>query len=145
MQSDERSPAGTPFTYRRMVHFAETDMAGVMHFSNYFRLMEECEHAWWRSIGLTVYMTSGPKLSWPRVSVSCDYSAPARLEELLDLTLSVTALGEKSVEFRIEFLREGKRIAAGRMKVVCCTMHEGRFGPVPIPADIREKIAGAQT
>ncbi len=76
----------TEFTYRRMVQFAETDMAGVMHFSNYFRLMEECEHAWWRSLGLTVYTTSGPKISWPRVAASCEYVSPARLE---DVVLSV--------------------------------------------------------
>ena len=31
------------FTLKRTVQFAETDMAGVMHFSNYFRIMEETE------------------------------------------------------------------------------------------------------
>ena len=48
------------FTLTRQVQFAETDMAGVLHFSNYFRLMEEVEHAWWRSLGLSVLMASSP-------------------------------------------------------------------------------------
>lgn len=126
-----------------MVQFAETDMAGVMHFSNYFRLMEECEHAWWRSLGLTVYMTSGPKISWPRVSVACDYSASARLEDWLELVLRVLQVGEKSVQFEIDFRREHLRIARGRMKVVCCTIDGGQFGAVSIPADIRAKIESA--
>jgi hypothetical protein len=44
------------FSYARRVQFAETDMAGVMHFANYFRLMEEAEHGFWRSLGLNVVM-----------------------------------------------------------------------------------------
>ena len=33
---------------RRRVHFYETDMAGFVHFSCFFRYMEEAEHALWR-------------------------------------------------------------------------------------------------
>ena len=57
------------FIIRRRVQFAETDMAGVLHFSNYFRYMEEIEHAFWRSLDLTVYFRdAAPYLSWPRVA-----------------------------------------------------------------------------
>ena len=38
---------------RRRVQF-ETDMAGVVHFSWYFRYMEEAEHALWREAGLSM-------------------------------------------------------------------------------------------
>ena len=39
------------FTMQRRVEFAETDMAGILHFSNYFRFMESVEHAFFRSLG----------------------------------------------------------------------------------------------
>ena len=39
------------FSMTRSVTFAETDMAGILHFSNYFRYMEEAEHAFFRSLG----------------------------------------------------------------------------------------------
>ena len=42
------------FSISRRVQFAETDMAGVVHFSNYFRWMEEVEHAFFRAVGLSV-------------------------------------------------------------------------------------------
>lgn len=130
------------FTIARQVQFAETDMAGVMHFSNYFRLMEEVEHAWWRSLGLSVFMTdeSRPKLSWPRVNVSCEYAAPARFEDRLELRHCVTRVGEKSVEQEVAFFRDGKQIALGRMTVVCCAMTKNGFKAISIPAEIREKI-----
>lgn len=133
-----------PFHHRRMVQFAETDLAGVMHFSNYFRIMEEAEHAFWRSLGLCVHpRDSGPVASWPRVEVSCEYAAPARFEDELDLVVSVTQVRGKVIVFEVAFRRDGLQIARGRMTTVCCTTEGGRFRSVPIPADILEKLRAA--
>ena len=131
-----------PFRITRQVQFAETDMAGVLHFSNYFRLMEEVEHAWWRSLGLSVYMTDNarPKISWPRVNVSCEYAAPARFEDVLELRHRITRIGDKSIDHEIEFHHDGKRIALGKMTTVCCAMTAAGFQAVTIPAEIRAKL-----
>ena len=42
------------FTVRRRVEFSETDMAGIVHYSNFFRYMETVEHAFYRSLGFSV-------------------------------------------------------------------------------------------
>src|SRR5689334_6065032 len=42
------------FRYTRRVQFSETDMAGIVHFSAYFRFMEEAEHALWRAAGVSI-------------------------------------------------------------------------------------------
>ena len=44
------------FSVTHFVQFSETDMAGIVHFSNFFRWMEEVEHAYFRSLGLSVSM-----------------------------------------------------------------------------------------
>ena len=66
------------FRLKRRVQFYETDAAGIVHFSNYFRYMEEAEHALWRSAGITI-SGSGSEIGWPRVSVSFEYLQPAAL------------------------------------------------------------------
>lgn len=140
------SDAAPTFSIRRMVQFAETDMAGVMHFSNYFRLMEEVEHAWWRTLGLSVFMAEGPhKVSWPRVSVKCEYATPARFEDMLDLSVRVVGVGAKSLRMEFGFSRDGVQIARGEMTTVCCAMRDGRFRAVPIPDEIRAKLDGYLT
>ena len=50
-----------PCEYRlkRRVQFYETDMAGIVHFSWFFRYLEEAEHAMWREAGLTIAGGSG--------------------------------------------------------------------------------------
>ena len=129
------------FTITRRVEFAETDMAGVLHFANYYRLMEEVEHAFWRSQGTSVlFRIKDREMSWPRVATKCEYFAPARFEDELLLSLKVTHVGDRSATFEIEFTRDGERLALGRTTVVCCTMIEGKFQSISIPDPLRNKL-----
>jgi YbgC/YbaW family acyl-CoA thioester hydrolase len=38
------------------VEFTDTDMAGIVHFSSFFRYMEVTEHAFFRSLGFSIVM-----------------------------------------------------------------------------------------
>ena len=136
------------FSIRRRIQFAETDLAGILHFSNFFRLMEEVEHAFYRSVGLSVVMHhGGQELGWPRVAASCEYLGPVKFEEELELTLRVARVGEKSLNYEVEFVNagSGKRVAAGKVTSVCCVMNpEGGMRAVAIPAEIRAKLNGGE-
>jgi len=131
----------TEFSITRRVQFAETDMAGIVHFANYFRMMEEVEHAFFRSIGLSVSMQhDGMHIGWPRVSAACEYFGPIRFEDDVQLNLRVTKVGEKSFNYEVEFLWEGRRVALGKMTSVCCEMLETGMRSIPIPPGIRKKL-----
>jgi acyl-CoA thioester hydrolase len=132
----------TEFTTLRRIEFAETDMAGIVHFANFFRMMEETEHAFFRSLGLSVVMHhDGKEIGWPRVNVSCEYSGSARFEDELELKLRVTRVGEKSLTCEVEFILKGKRIALGKSTSVCCAIGEDEMRSIPIPQTIREKLS----
>ena len=54
------------FKLTRRVDFSDTDMAGIMHFSNFFRFMEAAEQAFFRSLGFSIYDTRRhPGIGWP--------------------------------------------------------------------------------
>ena len=131
------------FTHQRRVAFAETDMAGIMHFANYYRFMEEAEHAFFRSYELTImqHLEDGNVVVWPRVSATCSFEAPAYYDDLLDIELTVERIGVKSLTFYIEFKRNGQRTAHGRMKTACCLCRPGgQLESMEIPAIYLEKI-----
>src|SRR5215210_5923294 len=130
------------FSIPRRVQFAETDMAGIVHFSNFFRMMEEVEHAFFRSVGLSVSMQhDGMHVGWPRVNVSCDYFGPVRFEQEIELKLRVARLGEKSFSYEVDFLLGGRRMALGKTTSVCCELRpDGTMRSIPIPAAIRAKL-----
>ena len=132
----------TSFHTSRFVEFADTDMAGIMHFSAFFRFMEAAEHALLRSLGLSVFKEiDGEVITFPRVSASCDYRSPARCEEVLEIDVTVDRIGTKSVTYGFAFSHGGRDVAKGSMTSVCCRIpHGGTPVSIPIPEVIAEKL-----
>lgn len=129
----------------RRVEFAETDMAGIVHFSNFFRYMESAEVEFLRSLGLSVSMRKdGQRFGFPRVSASCDYLRPAMFQDVIEVMVKVQQVGRKSVTYRFEFRKGGEMIAHGQISAVCCrVVGEHELESIEIPADIRAKLEAA--
>ena len=120
-----------PFVTSRFVEFSDTDMAGIVHFSSFFRYMESAEHALLRSLGLSVFSkVNGEMLSFPRVSAHCDFRSPAHCEDDLTIEVAVARIGSKSVTYEFKVLRDATLIAEGGMTSVCCRMHGSRSSRV---------------
>ena len=138
------------FTLSHRVEFAETDMAGIVHFANYFRMMENAEHAFFRSLGFTVHgHEAGTTIGWPRVNARCEFLKPLRFEEVVDIQLLVTEVRARSIRYAFRFWKneDGQRIEAARGSVtaVCATVSKatGKLGATEIPEAIRTAITPA--
>jgi acyl-CoA thioester hydrolase len=135
----------TPFTTKRRVEFGDTDMAGIMHFANFFRFMEAAETDFLISRGLSVsWREASGKFGFPRVSASCDYQRPARFGDVLTIAVLLEKLGKKSVSYRFDFTSaHGDALATGRITAVfCCTNDANKLVSIEIPPDIRAKLEG---
>ncbi len=131
------------FKSTRRVEFCETDMAGIVHFSNFYRWMEQCEHEFFRSLGLSIvrHRADGSTIGWPRVSCQCRFESPARYEEVLDVLLTVQRIGVKSLTYDIAFTKNGLSVARGTLKTVCCLMNPGQpLVSLEIPEEYLSKL-----
>lgn len=129
------------FTYVRRVEFAETDAAGIVHFSMYFRYMEEAEHAMWRAAGLSI-APPGADYGFPRVSASMDYHAPLRFEDHVEVSIRIVEAGSRTIRYEALLARGDTRIATGTMTMVCVAKN-GPGEPlkaVPFPDHIRQAL-----
>ena len=133
---------GSPFRTRRLVEFHDTDMAGIMHFSAFFQYMEMAEHELLRSLDFSVYsMVGGKHLSFPRVFASCDFHAPVRCEDVLEIEVRVERVGEKSITYAFRFGHDGRDVATGSMTSVCCHVEPGKPPrSTAIPGEMAEKL-----
>jgi YbgC/YbaW family acyl-CoA thioester hydrolase len=136
------------FKLTRRIEFAETDMAGIVHFSNFFRMMEAAEHAFFRSLGFSIHSHDADSaVGWPRVSASCDYSRPLRFEEEVEIHLIVAEVRARSIRYQFIFRKtaDGTEVARGQISAVCATVDRatGKLGAVPIPDAIRAQITAA--
>lgn len=131
------------FTTTRRVEFGDTDMAGIMHFANFFRFMEVAETDFLRARGLSVsWFADGVKCGFPRVSAACDYQKPAKFQDVLTIAVTLEKLGKKSVCYRFDFTNQhGEPLATGRMtSVFCRSLGPDGVESLEIPPDIRAKI-----
>jgi acyl-CoA thioesterase FadM len=142
-------------TFRKemIVEFADTDAAGLTHFATFFLYAERTEHAFLRSLGLSVaaepsgetdpaLTTPGSRTGWPRVHASFDYLSPLRFEDRFAVTLGVERIGQRSIHYR--FLVAKQHTLCARGKIVAAHVHmESHTGAVqsaPVPNSLRTKI-----
>jgi acyl-CoA thioester hydrolase len=135
------SPA---FEIQRLVEFYETDMAGIVHFSNFFRYMESCEHAFLRSLNHEVHgQIEGLETGWPRVNATCDYRAPARFGDLLAIRLFIAEVRNRSVRYRFEVVRDTDNtlVAEGSISAAHVALTPQGIKAVPLPAALAQKLS----
>jgi YbgC/YbaW family acyl-CoA thioester hydrolase len=134
------------FRTTRRIEFVDTDMAGIVHFSNFFRFMEAAEVSFLQVLGLSVRMEwEGQAIGFPRVAAACDFLRPVRFEDVVDIAVIVDNVGRKSVAYSFEFSHAGHAVARGKVTTCCCRVLSGhRLEAIEIPEAIRGKLLGAK-
>ena len=132
----------------RRVEFSDTDMAGLMHFSNYFRFMETAEYGFFRSLGFSIVKTGDPPVGFPRVHAECDFKIPLHFEDEVEIHLLVAEIRTKSLTyaFRLRKLNAAPpvQVARGVMTAACVKYEaDGRMAACAIPQFVLDKIQAA--
>jgi len=133
------------FKIRRVVEFNETDMAGIVHYANFFHYMEAAEHAFFRSVGVSIWTQHvEPPVGWPRVHAECDFKSPLRFEDEVEVRLLVAEKKSKSLTYHFRFRKLNAKppieVARGSVTTVCVTHVHGKMSAATIPREIAEKI-----
>ena len=138
------------YRHRRRILFHETDLAGIVHFSNFFKYMEEAEHAFLRSVGLSIHpeenWRSPVRHGWPRVRATCDFHAPLQFEEEIEIELLVAEVRTRSIRYRCHFWKDpdGARVraATGELVVVSVIADRaaGTIQSQPLPDAFRDRL-----
>lgn len=135
-------------TIRKKVEFSETDMAGIVHFSNYFRYVEIAEAALFEAADYPlIHRTQDFSEGWPRVRASCDFREPLYFGNECEVYLEVVELKIKAIEFKFRMHRldpEGDPVlvAKGKMTTVYARLLKGgnAMESKTLPPELVEKI-----
>jgi acyl-CoA thioester hydrolase len=114
-------------TIRRRVQFYETDAAGIVHFSWFFRYMEEAEQS---------------PIGWPRVGASCTFHRALKFEQEFDVTIRVTEITTRTMSYTCEMTQDGQKIATGTLKIACVSkLPDGTMKSAEIPEDVARRFS----
>ena len=130
------------FESQVQVLFRHCDPAGIVFYPRYFEMVNDLVEQWFgQAMGLSFHtLHVQRRIGTPTVSVQCDFTAPSRWNETLRQVLAVQRIGSASFRFNVRF--EG---AGGQLRLSACltivTMDLDRMKAVPLPADLRERLA----
>jgi YbgC/YbaW family acyl-CoA thioester hydrolase len=126
---------------RRRVQFSEVDMAGLVHFSWFFRYMEEAEHALWREAGLSI-AKFGEDSGYPRIATSCEFHAPLRFEDEFEVRVRVAALNRRTMRYDFLMTKGETKIATGSITIACVSKRPGEpLRSIDFPAHVLERFS----
>lgn len=137
-------------TYKK-VEFSDTDMAGLVHFSNYFRYMEVAERDFFESLGINL-IQSIPKelLGYPRTRAECKFSAPLRFGDTVKIHLAIKAIKDRAIDYQFRLFRHSPKtstpVAKGHLTTIYTELNkDGELESKPLPKTLLDKIEEAPT
>ena len=129
------------YRHTRRVQFYETDAAGIVHFSWFFRYMEEAEHALWREAGLSI-APAGAEIGWPRIAAAFDYHRPLHFEEEFEVSIAIAAITRKTIQYTCLITQVPTKIATGNLTIACVSKRAREpLRAIEIPEEIAARFS----
>lgn len=122
------------------VTWSDTDAAQVIHHSNYFRLFERAEEEFYEHLGLSFNYIIERGLWLPRIEVFCQYRTPSRFGDILEISLSVKEVKEKTVKYGFVVKKKDTDDLVAEGYVVAVAADKKIRKAINIPPEIVEKL-----
>lgn len=134
-----KAPPATEFRLALRVYWEDTDAAGIVFYANYLKFFERARTEWLRSLGFEQErLRAESGIAFVVAETAVRYRLPARLDDVLEVTVRVAHLGPASLGVEQQAWRAGQLLADGTIRIGCVEL--GTFRPRRVPDDILSKI-----
>lgn len=130
---------GAEFVHPVRVYIEDTDAGGIVFYANYLRYLERARSEMMRSLGVPQAAAFAPDLLFVVRDLSLRYHAPARLDDLLEVSAEVLSVGAGKLRMRQRVSRCGDCLVEGEVVLACVERASGRAQRMP--ASLRELLA----
>ena len=125
------------FSYR--VYYEDTDAGGVVYYANYLKFAERARTDFLRVRHIVQSeLLEKRDIAFVVHSLSAQFHAPARLDDMLDVGVEITETKSASITMQQEVSRKGKKLFSLNITVVCVT---AAMKPIRLPSDILIALA----
>ncbi|MGL5631326.1 MAG: acyl-CoA thioesterase [Azovibrio sp.] len=128
-------------TLTTRAYYADTDAGLVIHHARYIEFFERCRTEWLRSLGAAPQELTAHGLLFVIRDLHTQYLTPGRLDDLVELRLSVLDLGRSQLKLKQEAIRQpdGATLASSIIQLVCINLDTMKS--TPVPDWLREQIS----
>jgi acyl-CoA thioester hydrolase len=138
------APTRIRFRHTLRVYWEDTDAGGVVFYANYLKFFERARTEWLRSMGCGQQrLLREQGLMFIVSQTQVRYLEPARLDDVIEVTVAVRETGRASMllsqqAIRADTDRDGGLLAEGSIRIGC--VEQGTFKPRRIPNDIMQAL-----
>lgn len=119
------------------VYYEDTDMAGIVYHANYLKFIERARSDWVKEQGLDQNAMREEGIVFVVRRIECDYLAPAKYDDALEVRTSVKAMTGVRLVMIQEVLRGQEVLFRAEVTAVCATL-EGQ--PSRLPEGLRKRV-----
>ena len=125
----------TTFKLPIRIYWEDTDAGGIVFYANYLKFFERARTEWLRAFGFgQESMKQEQDAMFVVTETSVRYLSPARLDDLLQVSVEVRASGRASMTLFQQASRDGTLLAEGTIRIGCVS--PANLKPTRIPASI---------
>jgi acyl-CoA thioester hydrolase len=120
------------------VYFQDTDAGGVVYHASYVNFMERARTEWMRGFGFTnAGLMKELGVVFVVRSLKLDYLKPALLDDMLNVSVQLKAIGRSRVTLHQNMMRGDEILVEAEIHLVSVSMES--FKPVSVPEVLREQ------
>jgi acyl-CoA thioester hydrolase len=107
-----------PFPVR--IYWEDTDAGGVVYYANYLKFFERARTEWLRVLGVEQQaLRDATGAIFVVADAQVKYLAPAKLDDLLTVTVKMVERGQASMVIEQQAWRGGTLLVGGRFRIGC--------------------------
>ncbi len=126
-----------PFSWPVRVYYEDTDSGGVVYYANYLKFFERARTEWLRSSGLNQdKLAQEEGLIFVVRRALLDFLRPARLDDVLEVTVEPLKLARVYVDLAQEARCGTQVLARAEIRVACLSRRA--FKPAAMPQFLRD-------
>ena len=130
------------YTIEERVRWGDVDAASIIFYGAYIRFFEFAETELFRAVGLPYSVMFEELDIWlPRVHLECDFHHAAQLDDLLEVSVFVGRIGNKSMRLDFEVRRKGDALVIAHAHFVLAAVRRDTFETIIIPDELRQRLS----
>lgn len=127
------------YSFPVRVYFENTDAGGVVYHAEYLRFLERARTEWLRHLGFDHQALARiHRIVFVVSAIAADFVKPARLDDMVAVSVKLETLGKVRSVFEQEIRREGEVLVKAKVTVAC--LNGQSFKPAEIPEPLRRKM-----
>jgi acyl-CoA thioester hydrolase len=135
-------PEPRRFTIEERVRWGDVDAASIIFYGAYIRFFEFAETELFRAVGLPYKVMFDELDIWlPRVHLECDFHRVAQLDDLLEVSVYVSRIGNKSMQLSFEVRRKGEEELVATARFVMAAVRKDTLESLPVPDLLRQRLS----